>query len=91
MNLPQAVVLLFQMTVGNTHPTKYNGVKRVMGKIREELPDIDISCKLVFVVPGDVKNCLSPQAIVNKDGTVRKRQERDLNENNQYFISIEYE
>ena len=92
LNPPQTEVLLFQMTVGKTHPTKYNGVKQVMDKIREKLKDETISCKLVFVVPGDVKSCYhSPQAVINKDGTVRKRQERDLNESNQFFVSIEYE
>ena len=80
------------MTVGKTHPTKYNGVKQVMSKIREKLKDESISCKLVFVVPGDVKSFYhSPQAVINKDGTIRKRQERDLNKSNQFFISIEYE
>ena len=63
-----------------------------MDMIREKLKDKTISCKLVFVVPGDVKQYYrSPQAVINKDGTVRKRQERDLNESNQFFVSIEYE
>jgi len=92
LNPTQTEVLLFQMTVGKSHPTKYNGVKQVMDKIREELNDKTISCKLVFVVPGDVKSCYhSPQAVINKDGTVRKRQEHDLNHSNQFFVSIEYE
>ena len=92
LNPPQTEVLLFQMTVGKTHPIKYNGVKRVMDKIREELHDQNITCRFVFVVPGDVKNCcFSPQAVINKDGTVCRRQIRNLDENNQYFVSIEYE
>ena len=92
LNPPQTEVLLFQMTVGKAHPTKYNGVKQVMDKIREKLNDKTISCKLVFVVPGDVKSCYhSPQAVINMDGTIRKRQALDLNESNQFFISIEYE
>ena len=92
LNSPQTEVLLFQMTVGKTHPTKYNGVKRVMDKIREKLKDKTVPCKVVFVVPGDVKSYYhSPQSVINKDGTVRKRQERDLNESNQFYLSIEYE
>ena len=91
LNPPKKEVLLFQTTVGKSHPTKYDGVKQVMDKIREKLKDKTISCKLVFVVPDDVKDCYgSPQAVLNKDGTVCKRQERDLNESNQFFVSIEY-
>ena len=89
---PHIEVLLFQMTVGKSHPTKYNGVKKVMKKIRTKLKDTIVTCKLVFVVPGDVKSFYhSPQAVLNKDGTVCKRQDLDLDESNQFFISIEYE
>jgi hypothetical protein len=89
---PQQEALLFQMTVGRSHPTKYNGVKTLMEKIRKEPAGEDASCAVVFVVPGDVQTFYtSPQAVINKDGTVRKRNERDFNSGNQYYIVIEYE
>ena len=86
-------VFLFQMTVGKCHPTKYNGVKAIMDKIRNEIgSNHTLSCKLIFVVPSDVETFYrSPQAVINMDGTVRRRQELHLNKDNQYFVAIEYE
>ena len=89
-NPSQTEVLLFQVTVGKSHPTKYNGVRQVMAKIRSKLKDKTISCKLVFVVPDDVASYYhSPQAVLNKDGTVCKRQGLEVGQSNQFFISIE--
>ena len=89
---PRHEALLFQMTVGESHPTKYNGVKTIMEKIRKELNSEDSSCAVVFVVPDDVQPFYtSPQAVINKDGTVRKRRECDINSDNQYYIVIDYQ
>lgn len=52
---PQQEALLFQMTVGRSHPTKYNSVKTLMEKIRKEPTGKDESYAIVFVVPGDVQ------------------------------------
>jgi len=56
-----------------------------------ELVKTDVSCKLVFVVPDDVKaHYSSPQAVLNNDGKVRKKQGGDLDKSNQYFTAIDY-
>ena len=62
-----------------------------MDKVRKELEKTHVSCKVVFVVPDDVKtHYRSPQAVLNKDGTTRKKQGSDLTESNQYYTAITY-
>ena len=78
------------MTVGTSHPTKYNGIRAVMERIRGDL-DGEISSAVVFVVPDDIQACYrSPQAVINKDGSVRRRIESDFNNDNQYYLVFDY-
>ena len=88
----QREVLLFQMTVEQNHPIKHHGVKQVMDKIREKIGDDSISLKLVFVVPDDVESCYrSPHVVFDMDSEGRRRGKREVNNNDQFFISIGYE
>ena len=83
--------LLFKMTVGKSHPTKLNGVKKVMEKVRKDLHSDDIKCAVVFVVPDDVRAfCEKPQAVTKNDGSVRLQHDKDFNHDNQYCLVIDY-
>ena len=83
-------MLLFQISVGKKHPAKYNDVRAIMETIRGGI-DEETSCAVVFVVPDDVQTCnKSPQAVINKDGTIRKKKERDFNADNQHYMVFNY-
>ena len=83
--------LQFQMTVGETHPTKLKGVKDVMKKVRNDLPYSVVSCAVVFVVPSDVQaHYMRPQAVLKNDGEVRRQRDSDFSADNQYCLVINY-
>lgn len=83
--------LLFQMTVGESHPTKLRGGKKIMKKIRKDLSDTNVECAIVFVVPDDLRTFYeAPQPILKNDGSVRVQRDSDFNEDNQYCLVIEY-
>jgi hypothetical protein len=47
--------LQFQMTVGESQPTKLKDVKNVLEQVRKDLPNTDVTCAVVYVVPDDVQ------------------------------------
>jgi hypothetical protein len=84
--------LQFQVTVGENHPTKLEGVKKVIPTVREGLPDeTEVTCAFIFVVPDDVEDSyLSSQSVLKNDGKVRVKKDGDFNDRNQYRLVIKY-
>jgi len=83
--------LHFQMTVGESHPTKLTGVKKIMEKIRKDLPNADVTCAVVFVVPDDMQAFSeTPQSVLKNDRSVRVQRDGDFSSDNQYCLVIDY-
>jgi len=70
--------LEFQMTVGESHQTKLNGVTTVVEKVMKDLLNTDVTYVfvVVVVVPDDVKHFY-------------KTPHRDFNDDNQYWLVID--
>lgn len=84
--------LQFQMTVGESHPTKLKGVKDVFQKVKEGLhEESEVKCSFVYVVPNDVQECyLAPQSVLTVDGKVRVNRDPVFSDLNQYRLVINY-
>jgi len=83
--------LQFQMTVGESHPTKFMGIKKIMEKIRKDLPNADVTCAVVFVVPDDMQAFYeTPQSVLKNDRSVRVQCDGDFSSDNQYCLVIDY-
>jgi hypothetical protein len=70
--------LEFQMTVGVRHPTKLKGEQKVAEKARQCLPNAEVTCAVVYVVPDDIQAFYeAPQSILESDGTIQVQRDGD--------------
>jgi hypothetical protein len=81
------VTLQFQMTVGESHPTKLNGIKKIFQTVKDGLPaDSEVTSAFIYVVPDDGRDSyLAPQSVPTVDGSPAVFSDR-----NQYRLVIDY-